>query len=105
MRPSVIAATSKRISSAAASGCAWSQEPAARRTRRRFAVDGSDGAAVRRRRALLDLDEHQPIAAARDQVGFVASEPDVRADDPVATQPVVPGGDPLAAVHEARDST
>ena len=69
MRPSVIAATSKRISSAAASGCAWSQEPAARRTRRRFSRStASDGAAVAALRALLDLDEHQPIAAARDQV-------------------------------------
>ena len=42
------------------------------------------GAALR-----LDLAEHQPPAAARDQVDLVAASPDVRAEDPVAAKPVV----------------
>ena len=81
----MIAATSKRTSSEAASGWAWSHAPAARRTRRRFSpVDCARRTAVRLPGPLLDLDEHEPVAATHDQVELVAACAEVRTDDSVA---------------------
>ena len=50
---------------------------------------------------LLHLDDEQPAPAAEDEVELVATDSDVRADEPIAPQAVMPECDSLAPVHAA----
>ena len=80
---------------------------AARRTRRRFSR--VDGAERRRRSRCRAAPSPRRTSASRpapdDQVELVAARPDVRAEDPVAPQAVVPERPPLARVHAAAGSS
>ncbi len=50
---------------------------------------------------LLHLHDEQPAPAAEDEVELVATDSDVRADEPIAPQAVMPECDSLAPVHAA----
>ncbi len=67
-------------------------------------VDGTESAAEATASSLLHLHEREVAATPDDQVELVATRADVRPQDPVAAQAVVPECPPLASVHAAAGS-
>ncbi len=64
-------------------------------------TDHLEGVAVTLAALALDLDEDEPPATTHDEVQLVSARPDVRIQDAVAAQPVMPEGAQLRGVLQA----